>query len=34
MIWIILTFLGVPLWLVVGMLLAALLSRRRIARTP
>jgi hypothetical protein len=33
-IWIILAVLGVPIWLVVGLLLGALWSRRRFRRTP
>jgi hypothetical protein len=34
MIWIILVAVGVPLWLVVGMLAGALLSRRHVKRLP
>ena len=34
MIWILLAALGVPIWLVVGGLLAALWNRRRVRRTP
>lgn len=34
MIWIILAALGVPIWLVVGMLAGALLSRRHVRRQP
>ena len=34
MIWIILAALGVPIWLVVGLLLGALWSRRRFSSTP
>src|SRR6266545_4580055 len=34
MIWILLAALGVPLWLVVGALIASLLSRRSFCRAP
>lgn len=34
MIWAILALLGIPLWLVVGLLLGALLTRRRVTRAP
>jgi hypothetical protein len=33
-IWIVLAFLGVPLWLIAGALLAAFWSRRRFQKTP
>ena len=34
MIWVLLAALGVPLWIVVGVLMGALWSRRRFKREP
>ena len=34
MVWILLAAIGIPLWMVVGALVATLLSRRRFKRAP